>query len=187
MKISFVKLLRLLGVMLVIILIFLTISIKKEIIELRKEIKNTQRIDSYPSLFAKLDTESSKKEWNEYVIKDCNTINNVLNLTEDQLDNLASNNTEIYFKNDLEKYKIIFSTQIINRKWINCGFIAPVEVINIHNITSDNEESTIFEKFITKRLGTSSWIYLNDQEVKSRIFMVLKNSNYDENLGRISK
>ena len=176
MKISFQNLLSLTGIILIIVLVFQTIKIKQEIVELREE-NNTYK--NYSGLFATLDKNLSEKEgWNEYVLKDCDTVSNLLNLKEDQLERLSDNNAEIHFKNSLKKYKIIFSTKIIN-KWTNCGFIVPVEVTDIHNIKSNNYDAIIFDKFITKRLGTASWIYLNDQKVKNEIFEALKGKNYD--------
>ena len=170
--------LKLIGMTLVIVLIYQTIATKHEIAELRKAININTQAENYPNLSDVMDKLESKKEWNEYILKDCSTINSLLSLKEEELERLSSDNAEIHFKNDLKNYKIIFSTQIIN-EWTNCGFITPVEVTSIHNVTSNTKNSRIFDKFITKRLGTASWIYLNDEKIKGEIFKALKNGNYD--------
>ena len=171
--------LRLLGITAVIVLIYQIITIKREISELRKESKNPYTQSEYYAHQSVLKSlERNKSEWNEHILKDCSTINSLLNLKERQLEQLSTNNDEIHFRNNLKKYKIVFSTQIIN-EWTNCGFIAPVEVINIHNITSDvTVAGRIFDKFITKRHGTASWIYLNDEKIKGEIFEALRTGNY---------
>jgi hypothetical protein len=170
--------LKLLSIVLIIVLIYQTIATKSEITELRKEINTNTQAENYPNLSDVMDKLESKKEWNEYILKDCSTINSLLSLKEEELERLADNDVEIHFKSNLKKYKIVFGSQIIN-EWTNCGFIAPVEMTALPNVTSNVKDNRIFDKFITKRMGTASWIYLNDEKIKGEIFKALKNGNYD--------